>query len=95
MARVTIFYLTNCPYCRNARRALDALRAERPAYAALEIEWIEESLQSEVAEAYDYYRVPSVFIGAEKLYECSPADDFAAIKAHLRDALDQALAREK
>ena len=92
MAKATICYLTNCPYCRNAKKALEALQAENPGYAALELEWIEESRQPELAERYDYYYVPSVFAGEEKLYECSPAEDYEAIKAHLRAALDRALA---
>ena len=91
MAKATIFYLTNCPYCRNAQRAVRELQAEDPACAALELEWIEESQQPALAEQYDYYYVPSVFAGRDKLYECSPAEDLAAIKANLRAAFARLL----
>ena len=90
MAKLTIFYLAHCPYCRNARKAVRELQAEDAAYAALELDWIEESQQPDVADAYDYYYVPSVFAGQEKLYECSPSEDYEAIKAHLRAAFDAA-----
>ena len=90
MAKLTIFYLTNCPYCRNAQKAVQELQAEDAAYAALALDWIEESQQPDVANAYDYYYVPSVFAGQEKLYECSPSEDYAAIKANLRAAFDRA-----
>ena len=92
MTKVTLFYLNGCPYCRNARKAVDELRAEKAAYGGLELEWIEESLQPDIAGQYDYYYVPSAFLAGEKLYECSPADGFAEIKAALRIVFDRALA---
>ena len=33
MKELEIFYLTSCPYCINARKAIDELTAENPAYA--------------------------------------------------------------
>ena len=43
-------------------------------------------------EGYYYFRVPSVFYGGDKLYECSPLHSYAAIKAHLKAAFDRVLA---
>ncbi len=91
MQKLTLFYLENCPYCRKALRALEALAAEKPEYAAAEIERVEESRSPEVAARYDYYYVPTVFLGGRKLWECSPADDYGAIYGSLRAALDEAL----
>ena len=91
MKKLTVFYLEDCPYCVTARQALAELRAEEPAFAAAEVEWIEESRQPELADRYDYYRVPSVFLGEEKLYEASPLHGHDTIKKHLRDALDRAI----
>ena len=48
---------------------MDALVAEYPEYAALEIEKIDEILNPKIAEAYDYYYVPSYFINGIKLHE--------------------------
>ena len=91
MRKLTIFYLEHCPYCKNAKKALRELEGENASYGNVEIDWIEECRQPEIAEQYDYYYVPSVFMDGEKLYECSPSDDYAAIRGRLRGALDAAL----
>lgn len=92
MAAVTIFYLTFCPYCIDAKRALKALQAENPAYAAVDVTWIEESRERALAEAHsDYWYVPSVYAGMDKLYEAHPSHGYEEIQAGLRAALDRAL----
>lgn len=88
---LTIFHMTGCPYCRKARQALDELREENPAYRGVSIEWIEENEQPEVADRYDYYSVPSIFRGTEKLYEARPTDPYEFIKENVKRALDAAL----
>lgn len=92
MKKLTVFHLEHCPYCRNAKKAVAELLEENPAYAELELSWLEESKEPEIAEQYDYYYVPSVFRGEEKLYECDPSEDYAAIKNNLKTAFDKALA---
>ena len=92
MHEIEIFYLRGCPYCENARRAVAELLREEPAYGALRLRWIEESEEAALADSYDYYRVPSVFYRGDKLYECSPFQGYEAIKAHLKEAFDRALA---
>ena len=88
MKKLTLFHLSSCPYCHNARRALQELIAENPDYANIHVEWIEESEQPELAEKYDYYDVPAVFDGEKKLYEAKPGESYAACKAQLKAALD-------
>ncbi len=87
MQKLKIFYLEGCPYCRMAVKAVEALRSEHPADRSAEIEWIEESSFPEVADHYDYYYVPSIFYGDDKLYECSPKDDYEEIKRQIENAL--------
>ena len=91
MQKLTVFYLNGCPYCRKAREAVEALRAENPAYRDAEMEWIEESEWVALADSYDYYRVPSIFLGRKKLYECSPLDDYETIKQNFESAMRTAL----
>jgi len=91
MEKLTMFYLENCPYCRNARRALDALRAEKPEYEAVCIDMVEESREPAKAEKYDYYYVPTIFMGGRKLYEATPGESYEACMAQVRAALDAAL----
>ena len=35
MREIEIFYLTDCPYCRSARKAIGELIDEHPAYAGV------------------------------------------------------------
>lgn len=88
---LTLFYLEHCPYCKNAKRALAELSDENPAYGQVEIDWIEESRKPEIAAQYDYYYVPTVFFGKQKLYEAMPSETFADCKENLRAALDTVL----
>ena len=90
MKKLTIFYLKGCPYCEAARRALKELAAEDGAYAAAEIEWIDERAEAALADSYDYYHVPSVFLGGRKLYEASPSHSYETIRENLRAALNEA-----
>ena len=94
MAELTIFELAFCPYCRKAHKALKALRAENPAYAGVEVRWIDENLHRALADQYDYWYVPSVYQGERKLYEADPSQGYEEIKASLKAALDQALEGE-
>ncbi len=91
MKKLTIFYLENCPYCRNAKRALEELRQENAQYAKAEVEWIEESKEAELAEKFDYYYVPAAFLDGRKLYEAKPGEDYQSCKQNVQAALDALL----
>ena len=92
MKKITMFYLDDCGYCAKARRALEDLYEENPAYRQVELEKIEESQQPELAEQYDYYAVPSFFDGKEKLFEARLFMSYEAIRDEVRKVLDYALA---
>ena len=92
MRELEVFYLANCPYCRNAQRAVAELWEENPAYEDVSLRWIEESEEPEIAEKRDYYRVPTIYLDGEKLYEAHFTHSFAVIKEHFREAFDRALA---
>lgn len=91
MKELTMFYLDDCGYCAKAFRALDELFAENPAYAAIPLTRIEESRESALADSYDYYAVPSFFIGRDKLFEAHIGMRYEDIKAAVRQCLDAAL----
>ena len=92
MKEIELFYLRACPYCRNARRAIDELIAENPAYADISIRWIEESEEPQLAESRDYYSVPTLFWQGEKLYEAHFTHSYGTIRDHIRAAFDRVLA---
>ncbi|MBQ7264402.1 MAG: thioredoxin family protein [Synergistaceae bacterium] len=92
MSKVMFFYLEKCPYCKQARRAMDELKAEDAKYGTVEMEQIEESQQPDVADQYDYYNVPTMFLDGEKLYEAKPKESYEECLANVRRVLDAALA---
>lgn len=91
MKKVKLLYLTHCPYCKNAFKALEELYAENEAYKTVEIEKIEESLEPEKIQGLSYYYVPTMFVGDTKAYEASPGQGFEEIKEKVKAALDMAL----
>ena len=94
MKDVLIFYLEDCGYCHKARRALAELMEELPGAKELKITMIEESREPELADRYDYYRVPSFFLGGEKLYEASPLWTRAEAKRRLGAMFDEVLGKQ-
>ena len=64
-----LFYLKNCPYCREALAWIQELYQQDIKYQCIPLEMIEESEQSELADTYDYYYVPCFFEGTKKLHE--------------------------
>ena len=88
MKKLTLFHLSDCPYCHYARRALKELALENPTYATIEMEWIEEREQPDIAAQYDYYYVPTIFDGKKKLYEAHPSERYEDCKQHIKAALD-------
>ena len=92
MKEIELFYLSSCPYCRNAKKAIGELTQENPAYGEIKIDWIEESERPEIAEQRDYYSVPSIFWQGKKLYEAHFTHSYADIKRNIRTAFDTVLA---
>ena len=91
MKELIMFYLDDCGYCHRAQRALEELAAEDSAYAAVPLTRIEESQQPALADSYDYYAVPSFFIGRRKLFEAHIGMTYGDMKAAVRQCLDAAL----
>jgi len=48
---------------------MDALIAENPGYASLEVEKIDELAYPEIARKYNYYYVPTYYVGDKKMHE--------------------------
>ncbi len=91
MKEIELFYLSHCPYCRNAMNAIDELTRENSAYSTIGIKWIEESEEPLIANSYDYYNVPTVFYEGKKLYEAKPSHSYDVIKENLKKAFDEVL----
>jgi len=68
MNELYYFKLKNCPYCIKANTYLEELLQE-DRYKSIQIRHIDERVESDLANSYDYYLVPSFFLGKQKLFE--------------------------
>ncbi|MGI5888615.1 MAG: thioredoxin family protein [Oscillospiraceae bacterium] len=91
MKKITMFYLELCPYCRQARKAIAELEKD-PRYSSANIEMIEESEHPDIAERYDYYYVPSMFIDGKKEYEAHPGESYEECMEAVKKVFEKALA---
>lgn len=66
---ITLFYLKSCPYCKEALRWIEELKNENPEYRDIGLKLVEESVEKEYADSFDYYFVPTFYAGGEKLHE--------------------------
>lgn len=93
MKHLIMIEMEGCPYCANAHRAMDALRAEGYDEDVCVI-FLDENKQSEQVQPFagEYYYVPSIFMDGEKLYEAQPGDSYDKIYAAVKRAFDAARA---
>ena len=90
--KVLAFYLEGCPYCRQARKALEELSAGNEAYSSVKIDWVEENQHPEISAQYDYYRVPTFFVDGVKVYEAHPGEQYDECRENVKKVLEAALA---
>ncbi len=69
MKKITMFMFPSCPHCRLALKCIDELKAAHPEYASIPFEMIDERKHPEIAEKYDYYYVPTFYVGETKVHE--------------------------
>ena len=85
MKKLTLFTLNGCPYCREAEIWIKELKEEDPELRNVKIERIEESENPEIAEAHDYWYVPTFYLEETKIHEG------VATKEIIRNCLKKAL----
>lgn len=86
MAKLEMFIQEECPYCKKARKYISELVEEHPEYKNVDIEMIDEIADPQKADQYDYWYVPTFYMGKEKLHEG------AASKVDIENVLKAALA---
>ncbi len=68
MKKLTLFIQPNCPFCKMALSYIDELKRDGK-YAHIGIEVVDELVEVERADSYDYYYVPTFYLGDKKLHE--------------------------
>lgn len=85
MKKIVMFIQPMCPYCKKALRYIEDAKAAHPELSAIEIEIHDELKEPEFADSFDYYYVPTFYIGDKKIHEGGIfADEMEAL---LRQAL--------
>lgn len=84
MKPIRMFTMASCPHCRRALQWMAELQQENPAFSALSIEIIDETVHPDIARQFDYYYVPTYYIENSKVHEGVPTKD--AIREVFRKA---------
>lgn len=69
MKEIKMFMFEGCPHCRKASDLIKSLIAVEPKYSDIPFVMIDERLQPEVADKYDYFYVPTFYVGEKKVHE--------------------------
>ena len=85
MKDVLLFITSWCPYCKKAFELLESLWHEDPRYEHVFITVVDEEAQPELADNFDYYNVPTFYVGGVKLLEGVPSKE--AVKKVLEAAV--------
>jgi len=67
--KLTLFILHDCPFCKRALQYIKELKEEHPEYKTIELDIIDEQEQKALADSFDYYYVPTFYLGKKKLHE--------------------------
>ena len=90
MKKILAFYIDGCPYCKQARKAVDELTNESQ-YAGVQIEWVNENQHPEISERYNYYYVPTMFVDDVKIYEAKRGESYDECKENVKRVFEEAL----
>jgi len=75
MKEVKMFTMETCPHCKKAILLMEEICKEHPEYKAVKIEKIDESKQADYAAKFDYYYVPTFYVGGVKMHEGPPTKE--------------------
>ncbi len=69
MKPILMFVMASCPYCKKAIRYMEELMKETPKYKDIPLKVIDEKLEPDIADTYDYYFVPTYYVDEKKVHE--------------------------
>ncbi len=75
MKEIRMFMFESCPHCAKARKLISSILASDPEYKNIPFVMIDEKLQPEEADKFDYFYVPCFFVGDEKVHEGPVGED--------------------
>lgn len=69
MKPILMFTMASCPYCQRAHQWMREVVEAHPEYGELPITIIDEVVDPETANRYDYYYVPTYYVDGVKVHE--------------------------
>ena len=63
------------PHCKRALAWMEELVSENPEYLELQVQIIDEEKEPIIAKKYDYYYVPTYYVGETKIHEGVPSKE--------------------
>ncbi len=69
MKKLQIFYQEQCPFCKRAFRYIDELKDENDAFRPIKPQCIEETIEADYADSFDYFYVPTFYVDGKKVHE--------------------------
>ena len=75
LKEIKFFMMETCPHCRKAIEIMEELFAQRPEYKSIPLKIIDERKEPDYASGFDYYYVPTFYVGEEKMHEGVPSKD--------------------
>ena len=73
MTPITMFTMSTCPHCQKAYEMMQKIVQENPAYSRIPLSIIDEVANMDYANTFDYYYVPTFYVGGQKLHEGVPS----------------------
>lgn len=76
MKEILLFVMEGCPHCDLAMQYQAALLSQRPQWRDIPLRIVDETVETDFANGFDYYYVPTYYVGEEKVHEghAEPAD---------------------
>ena len=69
MKEILLFVLKGCPHCRLALQCQEELLQAHPEWRDIPLRVIDEREEADLADSYDYFYVPTYYVGGEKVHE--------------------------
>lgn len=69
MKEVILFKLANCPHCKLALKLQEELFNEHPEWREVPLRIVDEAVEVELANSYDYFYVPTYYVDGVKVHE--------------------------
>lgn len=69
MKEILLFVMAGCPHCDLALEYQEQLLFRHPQWRDVPLKMVDETAEPDFADGFDYYYVPTYYVGGEKVHE--------------------------